>query len=330
MSWPGEVTSLRVIDSHTEGEPTRVVISGWPQPSGRTMVERRRFVADHQAELRRAVACEPRGHDAMVGALLTEPVETGSVAGVVFFNNADVLWMCGHGTIGVVRTLAHLGLAGAGEVRLDTAVGTVSAQLEADGAVTLRNVPARVSAQDVEIEVPGVGRVRGDVAWGGNWFFLTELREPRLELANVIELTRVAEAIRTALAAAGVTGAGEVEIDHVELFGPADRSDAHSKNFVLCPGSAYDRSPCGTGTSAKMASLKARGKLGLGEPYRQESITGSVFEGWLEPGASEGEWIPYVRGSAWVISEASLRFDPDDPFRSGFSAARSTWGGPAK
>ncbi len=322
-----EVRSVGVVDSHTEGEPTRVVIDGWPAPVGRTMAERRRFVAEQQDELRGAVACEPRGHDAMVGALLTPPVEPDSVAGVIFFNNVDVLWMCGHGTIGVVKTLEHLGRVGRGEIRLDTAVGTVSAWLEEDGAVTLRNLPAWVHQQDVEVDVPGLGRVRGDVAWGGNWFFLTELASPRVELANVAALTRVAEAIRGSLAAAGVTGRDGGEIDHVELFGPADRADAQSKNFVLCPGSAYDRSPCGTGTSAKMAALRARGKLALGQRHRQESITGSLFEGWLEAGSSEREWIPHLRGRAWIVSEARLVLDPSDPFRFGFTAATSGNGG---
>jgi proline racemase len=315
-AWPERV---EVVDSHTEGEPTRVVVAGWPQPEGRTMAERRAFLLERQDRLRQAVVCEPRGHDAIVGALLTPPVETGSTAGVVFFNNAGGLGMCGHGLIGLVRTLEHLGRLGPGTLRVDTPVGTVGAELEADGTVTIDNVPAFCHARDVALDVPDVGRVTGDVAWGGNWFFLTELRAPALELGNAALLTDVTTRIKEALCAHGVTGRDGAEIDHVELFGPPQRPDADSRNFVLCPGLAYDRSPCGTGTSAKLAVLAARGKLRPGERWRQESITGSRFEGWLEE--RDGVLVPRIRGRAYVTGRATLFFDVQDPFREGFTAA---------
>lgn len=316
FAWPERV---EVVDSHTEGEPTRVVVGGWPQPEGRTMAERRGFLLRHQDRLRQALVCEPRGHDAIVGALLTPAVEPGSGTGVVFFNNKGGLGMCGHGLIGVVRTLEHLGQLGPGTLRVDTPVGTVGAELEADGAVTIENVPAYCHAQDVTLEVPGVGRVTGDVAWGGNWFFLTELRAPALELTNTPLLTGITTQIKDALRARGVTGREGAEIDHVELFGPPQRPDADSRNFVLCPGLAYDRSPCGTGTSAKLAVLAARGKLRPGQRWRQESITGSRFEGWLEE--KDGGLVPHIRGRAYVTGRATLFFDARDPFREGFTAA---------
>ena len=316
FAWPERV---EVVDSHTEGEPTRVVVGGWPQPEGRTMAERRGFLLRHQDRLRQALVCEPRGHDAIVGALLTPAVEPGSGTGVVFFNNKGGLGMCGHGLIGVVRTLEHLGQLGPGTLRVDTPVGTVGAELEADGAVTIENVPAYCHAQDVTLEVPGVGRVTGDVAWGGNWFFLTELRAPALELKNAPLLTEITTQIMDALRARGVTGREGAEIDHVELFGPPQRPDADSRNFVLCPGLAYDRSPCGTGTSAKLAVLAARGKLQPGQRWRQESITGSRFEGWLEE--KDGGLVPHIRGRAYVMGRATLFFDARDPFREGFTAA---------
>ena len=316
FAWPERV---EVVDSHTEGEPTRVVVGGWPQPEGRTMAERRGFLLRHQDRLRQALVCEPRGHDAIVGALLTPAVEPGSGTGVVFFNNAGGLGMCGHGLIGLVRTLEHLGQLGPGTLRVDTPVGTVGAELEADGAVTIENVPAYCHAQDVTLEVPGVGRVTGDVAWGGNWFFLTELRAPALELTNAPLLTGITTQIKDALRARGVTGREGAEIDHVELFGPPQRPDADSRNFVLCPGLAYDRSPCGTGTSAKLAVLAARGKLRPGQRWRQESITGSRFEGWLEE--KDGGLVPHIRGRAYVTGRATLFFDARDPFREGFTAA---------
>lgn len=308
--------SLRVVDSHTEGEPTRVVVDGWPTLEGRTMAERRDDIRTRHDDLRRAVVCEPRGHAAIVGALLTPPVSSDAVAGIVFFNNATYLGMCGHGLMGVVRTLEHLGRLRPGVARFDTPVGTVSAELADDGAVTIQNVTPRLHARDARVDVPGVGVVTGDVAWGGNWFFLAHgLRRP-LVLANADELTRVAAAIHRALAAAGITGTDGAEIDHIELSGPATRPDADARNFVLCSGGEYDRSPCGTGTSAVMAARHARGVLAIGERWRQESITGSLFTGWLGAGAG-GEVIPHVRGHAFVTGEATLLLDPRDPFRFG-------------
>jgi 4-hydroxyproline epimerase len=311
--------SVRVVDSHTEGEPTRVVTEGWPQPAGATMAERRDDLAARWDHVRSAVVCEPRGHDAMVGALLTPPVTSGAVVGVVFFNNVGYLGMCGHGTIGVVRTLQHLGRIRPGLVLLDTPVGPVQAELENDGAVTIRNVPSYAHALDVAVEVPGVGRVVGDVAYGGNWFFLTHLGGPAVALEQVDALTAVTRDILRALRRQGVTGADGAEIDHVELSGAPSRADADARNFVLCPGGAYDRSPCGTGTSAVMAVRHARGTLSLGAPWRQESITGSLFTGWLEK--QDGRLIPHIRGTAHITGEATLRFDPTDPFRSGFTTA---------
>jgi 4-hydroxyproline epimerase len=319
----GAIDAIEVVDSHTEGEPTRVVIAGWPQPAGDTMSERRESLRRDQDALRKAVILEPRGHDAVVGALLTPPVSPGAITGVVFFNDAGYLGMCGHGLIGVVRTLEHLGRIGPGTVCVDTPVGLVRAELARDGSVSLENVPAYVHREGVTVEVPGVGAVRGDVAWGGNWFFLTELEGAELSLSRVRELTQATMAIRGALARAGITGEGGAVVDHIELFGPPARADADSRNFVLCPGVAYDRSPCGTGTSAKMAALHARGALRAGETWRQESITGSLFTGWVdEPRAGEGRGvIPHIQGRAFVTSRATLLFDRADPFRLGIPAA---------
>ena len=310
------VSTIQVVDSHTEGEPTRVVLQGWPQPSGTTMLERREHMRVHQDHLRRAVVCEPRGFDALVGALLTPPVHEDSVTGVVFFNNATYLGMCGHGLIGVVRTLEHLGRIGPGSWRVDTPVGTVSAELEPNGDVTITNVPARCHALDVRVDVPDVGEVVGDVAYGGNWFFITHLDVVPLRLDRVRELTRVAQAVQDALRAQGLACVEDAgEIDHVEISGPPVRADADARNFVLCSGGEYDRSPCGTGTSAKMAILHARGELAVGELWRQESVTGGLFTGWLSEDG--GRLVPHIRGTAFVTAEATLHFDARDPFRLG-------------
>jgi proline racemase len=307
-----------VVDSHTEGEPTRVVVDGWPQPAGVTMAERRDDLRLHHDHLRQAIVREPRGHDAVVGALLTPPVSEGAVAGVVFFNNRTYLGMCGHGLIGVVRTLWHLGRIDAGSWRFDTPVGTASATLDASGAVTIQNVPAHCHAWDVTVEVPGVGRVTGDVAYGGNWFFLTHHDAVPLRLERAGELLHVTRAIHAALRDQGITGPDGAEIDHIELSGPPTRADADARNFVLCSGGEYDRSPCGTGTSAVMAVRHARGLLALGALWRQESITGSLFTGWLMRG-DRGELVPHIRGTAYVTGEGRLRFDTRDPFRGGFA-----------
>lgn len=309
---------VTVVDSHTEGEPTRVVISGWPEPPGASMAERRDSMQRSQDGLRAGVVREPRGHDAIVGALLTAPVSAGATAGVVFFNDVGYLGMCGHGLIGVVRTLEFLGKIGSGVITVDTPVGPVRAELHTDGGVTIENVPAYRHLADVEIEVPGFGQVRGDVAYGGNWFFLADASAIPIAMANVRELMVLTTAIRDALDRQHISGVDGARIDHVELFGAPSRSDADSRNFVLCPGAAYDRSPCGTGTSAKMAVLHARGTLALGERWRQESITGSLFTGWLSE--RDGALIPHISGRAFVTSRATLLFDDGDPFRFGIPA----------
>ena len=310
--------TIQVVDSHTGGEPTRVVVSGWPLPEGDTMVARRDYLRDHMDHLRRAVVCEPRGHDAIVGALLTPPVNADSVAGVIFFNNGTYLGMCGHGLIGVARTLQHMGRMGAGSWNVDTPVGTVTVELAEDGAVTIQNVPARCHALDVKVDVPAVGAVTGDIAYGGNWFFITHDVHVPLELGRVAELTRITTAIQEALRAHGLARMEDGgEIDHIELSAPATSANADSRNFVLCSGGEYDRSPCGTGTSARMAVLHARGELALGARWRQEGITGSVFTGWLTAG-DRGELIPHISGNAYITAVSTLHFDSADPFRLGF------------
>ena len=309
--------AIRVVDSHTEGEPTRVVVEGWPQPAGATMAERRDELRSRYDHFRRAVVCEPRGHDAVVGALLTPPVTSGAVAGIIFFNNGTYLGMCGHGLIGVVRTLQHLGRLEPGGAMFDTPAGTVCTELAADGTVTIENVPARVHALDVAVDVPGVGRVVGDVAYGGNWFFITHVGgDHAVRLENAPVLTRLTRAIQRALREQGITGADGAEIDHIELSAPPTRSDADARNFVLCSGGDYDRSPCGTGTSAKMAVLHARGALRLGEEWRQEGVSGGLFTGWLSAGPND-DLVPHIRGTAFVTADSRLHFDARDPLRDG-------------
>uniref|UniRef100_UPI0037BF9A6A proline racemase family protein n=1 Tax=Acidicapsa acidisoli TaxID=1615681 RepID=UPI0037BF9A6A len=306
---------ISFLDSHTEGEPTRLVLAGGPDLGAGPIAARLERFRREQDEFRSMVVNEPRGSDVIVGALLCEPVDASCAAGVIYFNNVGYLGMCGHGTIGLVGSLAYLGRISAGVHRIETPVGVVSATLHPGGKVTVGNVPAYRFLRGVSVEVPGHGRVTGDVAWGGNWFFLVEDHGKELSLRYAEELTEFAWSIRQVLAAAGVTGADGAEVDHVELFSHWDSGDADSTNFVLCPGKTYDRSPCGTGTSAKLACLYADGKLAPGEVWRQRGILGGVFEGSFRV---QGDAIlPSITGSAYVTAEGSLLVDPEDPFRVG-------------
>ena len=301
---------IEVIDSHTGGEPTRVVVAGGPDlGTGALAARRERFRRDFD-RFRTAVVNEPRGSDVLVGALVVPPENASCAAGVIFFNNVGYLGMCGHGTIGLVATLAHLGRIGVGAHRLDTPVGIVTALLHPDGEVSVTNVPSWRAGNAVSIDVPGIGTVVGDVAWGGNWFFLVADHGQDLALANVERLTDYSWRVRRALNAQGYP-----DVDHIELFGAPAATTVQSRNFVLCPGKAYDRSPCGTGTSAKLACLAADGKLAEGDAWVQESILGSTFTGrfrWLD--RTVGKIEPVITGRAFVNAEATLLLDDLDPF----------------
>ena len=305
---------IQVLDSHTGGEPTRLVLDGFPDLGKGSMAERRALLAREHDSWRAATVLEPRGSDVLVGALLCEPVDPSACAGVIFFNNTGYLGMCGHGTIGLVVSLAHLGRIGPGTHKIETPVGTVEATLHDDRSVSVRNVPSYRYRKQVPVQVPGHGLVHGDIAWGGNWFFLIADHGLRVAGDNLDELTAYTVAVQKALEDQGIRGKDGGLIDHIELF--ADDPDADSRNYVLCPGKAYDRSPCGTGTSAKLACLAADGKLAAGDTWRQASVIGSQFEGrfeWVgEP--AEGRIIPTIRGRANISAEATLLLEEDDPF----------------
>lgn len=314
----GKVRRIHIVDSHTGGEPTRLVISGGPDLGHGPISDRLNLLRSEHDHFRSAVVNEPRGSDVVVGALLCEPYDRTCVAGVIFFNNVGYLGMCGHGTIGLVASLAFLGKIDPGEHRIETPVGVVTATLHPDGQVSVNNVCSYRTAANVAVEVPGHGVVRGDIAWGGNWFYLIEKHDFELTLKNVEALTNFTRAVRQALNENGITGDDGHEIDHIELYGPSSITGVNSKNFVLCPGKAYDRSPCGTGTSAKLACLFADGKLREGEVWKQESLVGSVFEGSVT--VCDGRVYPTIRGAGFVNSEAALVLDPRDPFCNGIRA----------
>ncbi|HWT65234.1 MAG TPA: 4-hydroxyproline epimerase [Terracidiphilus sp.] len=309
---------IAVIDSHTAGEPTRCVLPFAFNLGPGTVAQRLEVARTRYDAYRRALLCEPRGSDVLVGAYLLEPSDASCVAGVIFFNNAGYLGMCGHGTIGLVATLAHMGRIEPGVHRIETPVGIVEAALAEDGEVSFRNVPAFRHRASVSVQVPGYGPVTGDIAWGGNWFFLIKEHGFSLSIDQVGPLTDFTWAVRCALTAEGITGADGAEIDHVELFSPALNSANQSRNFVLCPGKAYDRSPCGTGTSAKLSCLAADGELAPGALWHQEGILGTVFTGSYEwDDQASGSVLPTIRGSASITAESTLIFSHEDPFQWG-------------
>jgi proline racemase len=302
---------VQIIDSHTEGEPTRLVIGGLPDLQGEDLREQARdFRESHHGFMRGSIT-EPRGFEAVVGALLLPE------NGLIFYNNLSTLRMCGHGTIGAAASLVQAGMADPGEIIFQTPEGRVRAEVEADGCtVTIQNVPSRAQIQGLEIDVPGFGMTRGDLAWGGNWFFIAPAPCP-VRLDHLGQLTGYASSLKKALWAAGAGGLEPGELDHIELIGPGQPGSS-ARGFVLCPGGEYDRSPCGTGTSAKLACLAAKGQLKPGQVWVQESVTGSRFEAWFEE-AEDGAVIPYIRGRAFITLRGELEFRDDDPLRDGFN-----------
>lgn len=324
---PHDRSTIEILDTHTGGEPTRVVLSGVPDLHGTSLVEKRTDFRDRYDAYRRAIVGEPRGSDVFVGALLLPPENADSVASVIFFNNIGYLGMCGHGMMGVAVALKELGRVDLGLFDVDTPVGTVRVNLLTSNRVELQNVTSFRSQASVPIQLSSFGQVTGDIAWGGNWFFLCSDHGVEVSANNLPELHAVANEIRSALKLEQITGARGAEIDHIELFGPASSSEiADSKSFVLCPGGAYDRSPCGTGTSAKVACLAADQKLAPGDTYRQESIIGSVFEATYQFAdrmsptpdlLGEAHVIPTLTGSAFVNGKSTFILDPADPFALG-------------
>jgi 4-hydroxyproline epimerase len=313
---PPTYTRVHIVDSHTAGEPTRVVISGGPDLGSGDLKQKLQVLRTQYDSFRISTIGEPRGSDVIIGALLCEPTDPSFAAAVIFFNDAGYLGMCGHGTIGLIATLAHLGRIMPGQHCIETPVGSVLTKLHVDGSVSFENVPSYRYRVQVPVDVPGYGRFHGDIAWGGNWFFLVSDHGLALHAANRNQLLAVSTAIRAALTASGITGMDNASIDHIELCGEPGDPGNSARNFVLCPGAAFDRSPCGTGTSAKIACLYAAGELALNTPWRQEGILGTMFEGTVHS-HRDGYVTPTITGRAWITAESTLLFDSTDPFRSG-------------
>ncbi|GAF62729.1 LOW QUALITY PROTEIN: 4-hydroxyproline epimerase [Psychrobacter sp. JCM 18903] len=330
--------NFKIIDSHTGGEPTRMVYDGFPDLVGDTIQDKLQSFKQNFDHLRQSIILEPRGNDVLVGALLLPASHPKATAGVIFFNNAGYLGMCGHGTIGVIVSLAYQQKISAGVHWLETPVGLVKATLHDDGSCSVQNVPSYRYKKQVEVHVPELGLICGDIAWGGNWFFLVSEHGQDIQANNVEKLTQVTMQIKQALVAANITGENSSEIDHIELFADSDDTQVDSKNFVLCPGSAYDRSPCGTGTSAKLACLAADNKLAPEKLWQQQASSAAyllaVISMYLSlilistdlstrlnnpAGAAYPAQtiIPTICGHAYVCAETTLMVQEDDPFKWG-------------
>ena len=309
---------MKIIDSHTGGEPTRTIVSGLDTPRGAKAT--RDFLENEADWVRTTLINEPRGFDAIVGACLCEPEDSTCITGVVFFNNLSCLHSCLHGTIGIVETLAYLDRIKPGEHHIETPVGIVTALLAEDHSITVKNIPSYRFAEDVRVTLPDGREIAGNISWGGNWFFLISNQGPEIRAQNIAALTDFTKTVRDALHTQNITGENGAEIDHIECFSsPQPGINADSQNFVLCPGSAYDRSPCGTGTSAKIACLAASGELTEGGIWHQASIIGSVFEGSFESIPDSDKIIPIVTGRAFITAETTIIIHPNDPFKHGIS-----------
>lgn len=317
MALPIDRVELSVIDSHTGGEPTRTIIGGAPTLSTTTIAEQIQELKQEHDWIRTALTHEPRGYEAMVGAILLRPHNPEAVARVVYFNNVGYLGMCGHGTIGLASTLSYLGKISPGEHLLETIAGDVVFTLHEDNRVSFVNVPSYRYQTNVPITTKNFGTVTGDIAFAGNWFYLCADHGLDISLGNLTELDRCCREIRHIIDTQGIGGENGGIIDHVELIALPSREDAHAKNYVDCPGGEYDRSPCGTGTSAKIACLAAAGKLEPNQIWRQESVTGSLFEGSYQ--WQGDKVIPRIMGEAFVTAETKVIIDPTDPLTFGFS-----------
>jgi proline racemase len=323
------------VDSHTEGMPTRVITSGVGVLPGATMFERMSHLAGSRDDLRTLLMCEPRGHGAMSGAILQPPIRPDADVGVVFIEVSGCLPMCGHGTIGTATVLVETGMVEVTEpvtlIRLDTPAGLVEASVRVrDGRaeeVTIRNVPSYLHLRDAAVHVPGLGDVLVDVAFGGNFYALLPTRSVRLEvtpaLAGRLVATGLAvmDAVNSQLEFTHPENPGIRGCRHVVFTEPPGPGGQPARAAVAIHPGWLDRSPCGTGTSARMAALAARGELGLDEDFVHGSLIGRSFTGRLVGRTSVGGFaavIPTVRGSAWLTGIGHYLLDPDDPFPAGF------------
>ncbi len=329
------IRTLHAVDSHTEGMPTRVVVGGVGVIPGATMAERRLHFVAEMDDLRTLLMCEPRGHSAMSGAILQPPTRPDCDWGVLYIEVSGCLPMCGHGTIGVATVLVETGMVEVVEpvttIRLDTPAGLVVVDVAVqDGAarsVTLTNVPSFSVALDRSVDVPGLGRVDYDLAFGGNFYAMVDLERLHLPFDRAFQQPilqaglDIMDAINLADRPVHPEDPGIAGCHHVALIAPGSTA-AHSRHAMAIHPGWFDRSPCGTGTSARMAQLHARGELPLGQDFVNESFIGTRFVGRLVAEATVGgvpAVVPTITGRAWVTGTAQYTLDPTDPFPAGFT-----------
>ncbi len=327
--------TLSCLDYHTAGEPFRIVVGGVGPIPGATMMAKTVHVRDHMDALRTQILLEPRGHGAMCGAIVTEPTVDGADAGILFLEPLGPVYMCGHGTIALATWLVETGRVpvsdGGAEVTLDTAAGIVKARARVEARrvveVAFENVPAFAYRQGLVVEAEGLPPVTVDLAYGGHFYAIVEAAQLDLPLTPEAcpRLIEAGERIRSRMEATvpleHPERPGFPELLYIQWTGPAAGAGAHRRNVVIVAPRAVDRSPCGTGTSARMADLHARGRLAIGEPFVHESVVGSRFRGRLVREVSLNgvpAVVPEVAGRAHLVAINTLVVDPDDPLRDGF------------
>jgi 4-hydroxyproline epimerase len=302
---------MRVVDSHATGQPTRVIVDGGPDLGTGSLAERRDRFRTHFDRFRTAVVGEPRGSDTLVGAILCKPSDPSCAEGVILFDSSGYLDMSVHAMMGLAVTLDYIGRGTTGGEKIETPAGAVTVDMHTNGDISVRNVPSFRHQKDVSVTVDGA-TYTGDVAWSGSWSFLVRDHNEDLSIARAERLTDLARSIRRALARNRITGSRDEEITDIALFGPPQRREANSRNFVLRTGKSFRRSPSGTVTSAKLACLHEDGKLAEGQVWRQESITGAMFDGSVK--VIDGAIVPSIRGTAHMIAESVLIVDERDPY----------------
>ncbi|WP_123052677.1 proline racemase [Clostridium sp. JN-1] len=327
--------SIFAVDSHTMGEPTRIVVGGVPNIPGKTMPEKKEYLEKHMDYLRTAIMLEPRGHNDMFGSILTQPTVDEADLGIIFMDGGGYLNMCGHGSIGAATVAVEEGIVPVTEpvtnLTLEAPAGLVKAKVKVEDGkskeVSIVNVPAFLYKRDIEVDVPNIGKVRMDISFGGSFFAIVKAEDLGIEIcpANAQKLIEIGmnviKAVNEQVEIQHPTLSHIKTVDLCEIYGPAKSADAALQNAVIFGQGQLDRSPCGTGTSAKLATLYAKGKLKINEEFVYESILETKFKGRVLEETKVGDYdaiIPEITGSAYITGHNQFFIDPDDPVKYGF------------
>ncbi|MCX7884843.1 MAG: proline racemase [Caloramator sp.] len=330
------IRTINAVDSHTMGEPTRIVIGGVPVIPGKTMPEKKAYLEKNLDHIRTAIMHEPRGHKDMFGSIITQPTKEEADLGIIFMDGGGYLNMCGHGSIGALTVAVELGMVPVKEpytdVVLEAPAGLVKGKVKVEDGkakeVSIVNVPSFLYKQDVEVDVPEVGKLTIDISFGGSFFALVKSSDIAIDIctSNAQKLCDVGMKILKAVNEQVKVQHPVLEhiksVDLVEIYGPAKNPKATLQNVVVFGQGQVDRSPCGTGTSAKLATLYAKGQLKINEEFIYESITGTMFKGRVLEETKVGDYkaiIPEITGSAYITGFNQFIIDPEDPLKYGFT-----------